>query len=37
MKKTLLKVENISIFLRKKSIKKSLVENVSFELHMPYL
>lgn len=32
MKKTLLKVENISIFLRKKSIRKSLVENVSFEL-----
>ena len=32
MKKTLLKVENISIFLKKKNIKNCLVENISFEL-----
>lgn len=32
MKKTLLKVENISIYLKKKNIKNCLVENISFEL-----
>ena len=32
MKKTLLKVENISIFLNKKNSKNCLVENISFEL-----
>ena len=32
MKKTLLKVENISIFLNKKKSKNCLVENISFEL-----
>ena len=32
MKKTLLKVENISIYLKKKNIKNCLVENITFEL-----
>lgn len=32
MKKTLLKVENISIFLEEKNKKRYLVENISFEL-----
>lgn len=32
MKKTLLKIENISIYLKKKNIKNYLVENISFEL-----
>lgn len=32
MKKTLLKVENISVLLREKNKKRCLVENISFEL-----
>ena len=32
MKKTLLKVENISVFLKEKNKKRYLIENISFEL-----
>ena len=32
MKKTLLKVEKISVFLKEKNEKRYLVENISFEL-----
>ena len=32
MKKTLLKVENISVFLEKNNKKRYLVKNISFEL-----